>query len=149
MGYLKSGDCVIVWGQLSKDAAFREFESGAMVTSFSVKYGVEDKLYGDSGAKKGKFMDVKVWGRDFDRALCDFCACLEKGDRILAAGELRLDRKQDRDGNDRWYLSAEHVSIQQTVQTEDVEDYAEEEPESEPEEAPPALAEEDYPEVLR
>ena len=149
MGYLKSGDSVIVWGQLSKDAIFREFESGAMVTSFSVKYGVEEKLYGDGGSKKGKYMDVKVWGRDFDRALCDFCACLEKGDHVLVAGELRLDRKQDRDGNDRWYLNAEHVSVQQTVQPEEAEDYAEEEPESEPEEAPPALAEEDYPEVLR
>ena len=148
MGYLKSGDSVIVWGQLSKDAAFREFESGAMVASFSVKYGVEEKLYGDNGAKKGKYMDVKVWGRDYDRSLCDFCACLEKGDRILAAGELRLDRKQDRDGNDRWYLNADHVSVQQTVQHEE-EGYAEEEPEPAPEETQPEMAEEDYPEVLR
>lgn len=149
MGYLKSGDSVIVWGQLSKDAAFREFESGAMVASFSIKYGVEEKLYGDSGAKKGKYMDVKVWGRDYDHSLCDFCACLEKGDRVLAAGELRLDRKQDRDGNDRWYLSAEHVSVQQAVHLDETEDGSDEEQESSEDEAPSEMAEEDYPEVLR
>lgn len=147
MGYLKSGDNVIVWGKLQKDASHRVFDSGAMLTSFSVKYGVSDKLYGDSGRRQGKYMDVKVWGRDYDHALCDFCACLEKGDSVVVYGELRLDNRQSEDGSERWYLSAEHVSVQQTVQAEMEPEY-QEEPDIQ-DEPPQQYAEEDYPEVLQ
>lgn len=116
MGYLKSGDSVLIWGQLNKDAQFRQFESGTMVASFSVRFGFEDKLYGDTGKRKGKWMDVKAWGRDYDHNLCDYCACLEQGDSVLVAGTLTLDKKPDRDGNDRWYLNAEYVNVQPTVE---------------------------------
>lgn len=149
MGYLKMGDSVEVWGRLSRDASFHEFGSGAMVTSFSVKYAFDEKLYGDGNGRTAKFMDVKAWGREDDRALCDYAACLEKGDRVTVRGTLTLDKKKDRDGNDRWYLNAEFIEVQQTVQIEDdgavfsEEDPAPEEP------LPREFSEEDYPEVLQ
>ncbi|MGX8702924.1 MAG: single-stranded DNA-binding protein [bacterium] len=147
MGYLKSGDSVIVWGSLSKDAKHMSFDSGTSLSTFSVKYGTQDKLYGDNGARKGKYMDVKAWGREYDHEICDLCACLEKGDKVLVAGTLTLDRKQNEDGSDRWYLNAEHVSVMQKIEAAE-EEYAEDETEQE-EEPSAEIAEEDYPEVLR
>ena len=148
MGYLKSGDSVLLWGQLNKDAVFREFESGAMLTSFTVKYGVSDQLYGDSGRRKGKYMDVKAWGRDYDHKLCDYCACLEKGDSVLVAGVLTLDKKPDRDGEDRWYLNAEYVNVQPIVEATEEQTFTEEDGPGDdlPEEF---LDQNDYPEVLQ
>lgn len=149
MGYLKSGDSVIVWGQVTRDASCKEFDSGAKVVNFSVKYGYEDRLYGDGGTGKGKYMDVKCWWSDFYPDIFNLCSCLERGDRVLVAGKLTLDRKPDRDGNDRWYLDPEFVSVQQTVQVDDGAAYDEDEPEPEEEAPPREFAEEDYPEVLR
>lgn len=145
MGYLSrgGGESIIIFGTITRDARYHEFESGFRVTNFSVRYGVD---YGEDGEKSGKFMDVKAWGRDFDHALCDYCACLEKGDFVLVAGTMKKDNKPDQDGNDRWYLNAEYVAAQQTVQPEES-DYDEDAPEQDP--PPPQYADEDYPEALR
>lgn len=144
MGYLKMGDSVVVWGRLSRDASYREFEnSGARVANFSVKYGISDKLYGDSGARKGKYMEVKAWGD-----MSDYARYLEAGDTVLVAGELTLDKKPDRDGNDRWYLNADFVTVQPTIQIEEDAGFTEEDPAPD-EPLPSEFAEEDYPEVLR
>lgn len=138
MGYLKQGNSVLVWGRVSgRDASFRQFDSGKCVTNFSVCFG-----HGEAdaqGRKPGKYMDVKVWN---DNA--HYAACLEKGDTVLVAGELRKEREPDRDGNDRWYLDADFCEAQPILPAEDTPD--------QPEEPAPGGFEEmegDYPEVLQ
>ena len=146
MGYLSrnSGETIVTFGTVTRDARRFDFDSGSMVVNFSIKYATQ--LNAD-GERSGKFFDVKVWGKDFDHSLCDYCACLEKGDRVLVGGELKKDKKPDQDGNDRWYLNAEFVIVQPTVQLDEPDyDPDETEPSDEP---TPDYGGEDYPEDLQ
>lgn len=143
MGYLKMGDSIAIWGRLNKDASYREFDSGARVASFSLKYGTEEKLYGENGSKKGKYMDIKCWGD-----LSDYARYLEAGDTIFVAGQLKLDKKPDKNGNDRWYLNAEFVTVQPTVQAEEEPVFNEEDPAPE-EPLPQEFQQDEFPEVLQ
>ena len=65
---------------------------------------------GESGAKQGKYIDVKCW-----RELSECARHLERGDVVLVAGKLTRDKRKDDDGNDRWYLNAETCVPQAAV----------------------------------
>ena len=141
MGLLKSGTSILVWGHVSgKDARLHQFDSGKCVANFSVCYGRSE---GDNGGQRsGKFLDVKVWNNAATSA-----ACLEKGDSVLIAGELKKEKKPDRDGRDRWYIDAEFFTVQPI--------YAGTFDNDVPEAAPPEMEElpddddGEYPECLR
>lgn len=145
--YIKQGNFMIVCGPVSgRDARYHEFGSGSRVADFSVRYDTEQS--GEEGRKAGKYIDVKCW-----RDLSDYARYLEKGDVVLVAGRFVKDKKQDQDGNDRWYLNAEFVSAQPQIQIE--EEGAFEENASPDDPLPEEFSktneygEDDYPEALR
>ena len=153
MGYLmrQGGDSFLIYGTLRRDATSREFDSGFAIASFSLLYGHEPKLYGDGGTPKGKYLTIKAFGREGDRDTYELGSCLERGDCVLVCGTLKKDKKPDNDGNDRWYLDAKFISVQQKVSHEEQEPYYQDE-EAETEEPAgeyQALSDEDYPEVLQ
>ena len=111
--YVKQGDYMVIVGPVSgKDARYKEFESGATVADFSVRYDKDPG--GESGAKQGKYIDVKCW-----RELSQYARYLERGDVVLVAGKLTRDKRKDDDGNDRWYLNAEFCAAQPQIQVEE------------------------------
>lgn len=111
--YVKQGDYMIIVGAVSgRDARYKEFDSGASVADFSVRYDKDPG--GESGAKQGKCIDVKCW-----RELSQYARYLERGDVVLVAGKLTRDKRKDNDGNDRWYLNAEFCSAQPQIQIDD------------------------------
>ena len=111
--YVKQGDYMVIVGPVSgKDARYKEFESGATVADFSVRYDKDPG--GESGAKQGKYIDVKCW-----RELSQYARYLERGDVVLVAGKLTRDKRKNEDGSDRWYLNAEFVSAQPQIQMEE------------------------------
>lgn len=111
--YVKQGDYMVIVGPVSgKDARYKEFESGATVADFSVRYDKDPG--GESGAKQGKYIDVKCW-----RELSQYARYLERGDMVLVAGKLTRDKRKNDDGNDRWYLNAEFCCAQPTIQVEE------------------------------
>ena len=111
--YVKQGDYMIVVGPVSgRDARYKEFDSGATVADFSIRY---DKYPGgEVGAKQGKYIDVKCW-----RELSQYARYLERGDVVMVAGKLTRDKRKNDDGNDRWYLNAEFVSAQPQIASEE------------------------------
>ena len=150
MAYIKQGNYMLACGPLGKDARYREFDSGTKLASFSMRIGFHDKLFDDSGRRKGIYMDVKVWGNR--GTLYDYVCCLEKGDVVKVMGELKMDRKPDQDGNDRWYLDPEFVEVQPQIQMEEEEPYHE--PDAPTDDAGEdydagEFADDDYPEVLQ
>lgn len=111
--YVKQGDYMVIVGPVSgKDARYKEFESGATVADFSVRYDKDPG--GESGAKQGKYIDVKCW-----RELSQYARYLERGDVVMVAGKLTRDKRKNDDGNDSWYLNAEFVSAQPQIQMEE------------------------------
>lgn len=107
--YVKQGDYMVIVGPVSgKDARYKEFESGATVADFSVRYDKDPG--GEIGAKQGKYIDVKCW-----RELSECARHLERGDVVLVAGKLMRDKRKNDDGNDRWYLNAETCVPQAAV----------------------------------
>lgn len=111
--YVKQGDYMVIVGPVSgKDARYKEFESGATVADFSVRYDKDP--VGESGAKQGKYIDVKCW-----RELSQYARYLERGDVVLVAGKLTRDKRKNEDGSDRWYLNAEFVSAQPQIAEEE------------------------------
>lgn len=111
--YVKQGDYMVIVGPVSgKDARYKEFESGATVADFSVRYDKDPG--GESGAKQGKYIDVKCW-----RELSQYARYLERGDVVLVAGKLTRDKRKNEDGSDRWYLNAEFVSAQPQIAEEE------------------------------
>lgn len=146
--YVKQGDYMIIVGAVSgRDARYKEFDSGASVADFSVRYDKDPG--GESGAKQGKYIDVKCW-----RELSQYARYLERGDVVLVAGKLTRDKRKDNDGNDRWYLNAEFVSAQPQIAVEEEGSVFDENvPDDDP--LPKEFArtnndaEDDYPEALR
>lgn len=111
--YVKQGDYMVIVGPVSgRDARYKEFGSGASVADFSVRY--DKGPGGESGAKQGKYIDVKCW-----RELSQYARYLERGDVVLVAGKLTRDKRKNDDGNDRWYLNAEFCCAQPTIQVEE------------------------------
>lgn len=146
--YVKQGDYMVIVGPVSgKDARYKEFESGATVADFSVRYDKDPG--GESGAKQGKYIDVKCW-----RELSQYARYLERGDVVLVAGKLTRDKRKNDDGNDRWYLNAEYVSAQPQIQMEEEggvfdENVPDDDPLPESFAKTNAPDEHDYPEALR
>lgn len=146
--YIKQGDYMIIVGPVSgRDARYKEFDSGASVADFSVRYDKDPG--GESGAKQGKYIDVKCW-----RELSQYARYLERGDVVLVAGKLTRDKRKNDDGNDRWYLNAEFCSAQpQIAEEEEGGVFDENVPDDDP--LPESFAktnaqnEDDYPEALR
>lgn len=146
--YIKQGDYMIIVGAVSgRDARYKEFDSGASVADFSVRYDKDPG--GEVGAKQGKYIDVKCW-----RELSQYARYLERGDVVLVAGKLTRDKRKNDDGNDRWYLNAEFCSAQPTIQVEEEGGVFDENvPDDDP--LPKEFAgtnndaEDDYPEALR
>ena len=145
--YVKQGDYMIIVGPVSgKDARYVEFESGATVADFSVRYDKDPG--GEVGAKQGKYIDVKCW-----RELSQYARYLERGDVVMVAGKLTRDKRKNDDGNDRWYLNAEFVSAQPQIAEEEGGVFDENIPDDDP--LPESFAktnapdEDDYPEALR
>lgn len=111
--YVKQGDYMIIVGAVSgRDARYKEFDSGASVADFSVRYDKDPG--GEVGAKQGKYIDVKCW-----RELSQYARYLERGDVVMVAGKLMRDKRKNDDGNDRWYLNAEFVSAQPQIAEEE------------------------------
>ena len=146
--YVKQGDYMVIVGPVSgKDARYKEFESGATVADFSVRYDKDPG--GESGAKQGKYIDVKCW-----RELSQYARYLERGDVVLVAGKLTRDKRKNDDGNDRWYLNAEFCCAQPTIQVEEEggvfdENIPNDDPLPEEFSKQNAMDEDDYPEALR
>lgn len=146
--YVKQGDYMIIVGAVSgRDARYKEFDSGASVADFSVRYDKDPG--GESGAKQGKYIDVKCW-----RELSQYARYLERGDVVLVAGKLTRDKRKNDDGNDRWYLNAEFVSAQPQIAVEEEgsvfdENVPDDDPLPEEFSKQNALDEDDYPEALR
>lgn len=146
--YVKQGDYMIIVGAVSgRDARYKEFDSGASVADFSVRYDKDPG--GEVGAKQGKYIDVKCW-----RELSQYARYLERGDVVLVAGKLTRDKRKNDDGNDRWYLNAEFVSAQPQIAVEEEGGVFDENvPDDDP--LPKEFtgtnndAEDDYPEALR
>lgn len=146
--YVKQGDYMVIVGPVSgKDARYKEFESGATVADFSVRYDKDPG--GESGAKQGKYIDVKCW-----RELSQYARYLERGDVVLVAGKLTRDKRKNDDGSDRWYLNAEFCAAQPQIQVEEEggafdENVPDDDPPPEEFSKQNALDEDDYPEALR
>lgn len=146
--YVKQGDYMVIVGPVSgKDARYKEFESGATVADFSVRYDKDPG--GESGAKQGKYIDVKCW-----RELSQYARYLERGDVVLVAGKLTRDKRKNEDGSDRWYLNAEFCCAQPTIQVEEEdgvfdENVPDDDPLPEEFSKQNAMDEDDYPEALR
>ena len=146
--YVKQGEYMIIVGPVSgRDARYKEFDSGASVADFSVRYDKDPG--GEVGAKQGKYIDVKCW-----RELSQYARYLERGDVVMVAGKLTRDKRKNDDGNDRWYLNAEFVSAQpQIAEEEEGSVFDENVPDDDP--LPESFAktnapdEDDYPEALR
>lgn len=146
--YVKQGDYMVIVGQVSgRDARYKEFDSGASVADFSVRYDKDPG--GENGAKQGKYIDVKCW-----RELSQYARYLERGDVVMVAGKLTRDKRKNDDGNDRWYLNAEYVSAQPTIQVEEDsgvfdENVSDDDPLPKEFAGTNNDAEDDYPEALR
>ena len=146
--YFKQGDYMFVVGPVSgRDARYKEFDSGATVADFSVRYDKDPG--GESGAKQGKYIDVKCW-----RELSQYARYLERGDVVMVAGKLMRDKRKNDDGNDRWYLNAEYVSAQPQIAVEEEggvfdENVPDDDPLPELFAKTNAPDEDDYPEALR
>lgn len=98
MGYVfnKSGNYMLLWGKVSRDAVCHTTQKGRQVAGFSMTY---DRRHNEDGQMKSQFMEVSAWG---DEALYvgheDIGVC--KGDIVLVAGKLVEDSFY-KDGEDR------------------------------------------------
>lgn len=152
MAFFKQGKFMLACGPLSRDARRHDFDSGKSVVNFTVKYDSDEKLIDENGRRKGLYVDVKAWASK--PLVFEMACCLEKGDIVQVIGELQREKKPDRDGNVKWYLDAEYIAVQQSVQAEEEpEGFSEDETEGET--MPKEFAEtnnefgDEFPEVLR
>ncbi len=152
MAYFKQGKFMMLCGTVTKDATHRVFDSGSKVANFSIRYDTDENQSDENGRKKGLYFDIKVWGSK--PLVFDLACCLEKGDIVQVIGVLKKDAKPDRDGNERWYLDAEYINVQQSVQIEESgaemeEDEAPDDPLPEEFSKTNRYGGEDYPEALQ
>ena len=119
-GYLKQGSFMVLSGKVVGDAKYREFESGTRVASIKVCYGTEQVTKsgenGEEESTKGKYLTVKAWGEK-----ADYGRWVERGDVLLAVGNLLPNNYTDRHGNPReeWYLNADFLEVQPKVEFTD------------------------------
>lgn len=90
---------VIALGNLGKDPEIKFLPSGQAVCNFSlaVSQTWKDKQTGEM-KERTEWMNIEVWGNQAE-------ACekyLSKGSQCYVEGEMRTDKWQDKDGNDRW-----------------------------------------------
>ncbi len=99
-----TGGAIFV-GTVHQDAKTNVTKSGLHVANFSICYGKED---GDTGAKKGKYINCIAW-----RDLADYAANLEAGDVVLAAGTLSRDEyRSNKKGSDVYQLTCQIILVQ-------------------------------------
>ena len=83
MGYIRQGNNIIAWGRVTGDPRHRFFDSGKQVTNFGLSYDRKQ----ENGEWKNQTIYVDAWGEP----LAPYCSCLEKGDFVMVAGELKRD----------------------------------------------------------
>lgn len=87
---------VLLEGRLGQDPTVREPEDdhGSLVVTFSLAHHRRSKTPDGEPAEETTWFDVVTWGKT---AL--FAAdCLQKGDRAIVQGRLKIDRWEDSDG---------------------------------------------------
>ena len=87
---------VVLIGRLTRDAELKSIASGQAVCKFSIAVN-RRKKNGDQWEDEPNFFDVVVWGRQGE-TLHQY---LVKGKMVGVDGELRQDRWQQQDGQNR------------------------------------------------
>lgn len=87
---------ITVCGNLTREPELRFTQGGKPVCSFSVASGRRYQVNGE-WQEKTTFFDVTVWDK-----LGENCAAsLGKGQRVVVAGRLEIEKYDDKDGNPR------------------------------------------------
>ena len=84
---------VIIMGHITKDAQMRYTQKGDPVTNLTVAV---NRSFDDDA----DFIDVTIWNQG-NYKLAEYRAEDEKGDLLLVEGELRQDRWENNDGENR------------------------------------------------
>lgn len=106
MGYIKSGDSMILWGRATKEGQIRTSKNGKQFSTFSIQYGVH---HDEDGKKVKDYMDVSVWG-NLGGMVGDADVGIAKDDIVLAVGTIYRDaHKSESAGKDVYNLNAEAV----------------------------------------
>ena len=84
---------VTIMGHLCRDAEMRYTNGGDPVTNLTVAV---NRDYGDDT----DFLDVTIWNQG-NYKLAEYRANDKKGDLVLIVGELRQEKWQDSEGNNR------------------------------------------------
>lgn len=98
MGYHfnKSGNYMLMWGKVSRDAILRTTQKGKHWTSFSMSY---DRKHNVDGNMQTQYMEVTLWGDDALYVGHEDIG-ISKGDQVLVGGRLVEDTFY-KDGEDR------------------------------------------------
>lgn len=88
---------VIQDGNLTRDPEFSVIASGTNLCKFSIAVNKKYKVASGELKEDVNFFDIECWGK-----LAEICnKFLKKGSRVLISGELKQDRFQDKDGNNK------------------------------------------------
>ena len=87
---------VIIGGRLTRDPEVRELDNDQKVANVGIAVN-SYRRSGDDYEQEGHFFDAEAWGNTAN-TLKEYFA---KGSAILIEGELRQDRWQDDNGNNR------------------------------------------------
>lgn len=87
---------ISIIGRFTKDLELRSTSSGKSVVEFNL--AVNRTLKNKDGEYETDFIPVTIWGKTAE-TITKYC---KKGDLIGVAGELRIDKYKDKDGNDRY-----------------------------------------------
>lgn len=103
-----AGKHALVAGFVPRDVDVRTTQSGKMVCNFSVK---ASETVNEDGTRTAKWLNCVAWQK-----VCDVARYIQKGDTVLAAGELQERSYTTRDGDDRSVteLVCEFVMIMQS-----------------------------------
>jgi len=97
----------ILVGRLTREAEVKYTQSGTAICKFSIAVN-RRKKEGDQWTEEANFFDVLLWGRAGE-ALAQY---LTKGKQVAVEGELRQNRWQDSNGQNRSKVEINATSVQ-------------------------------------
>ena len=106
---IAAGKHVIVAGYVPRDAEVRTTQTGKSVCNFSVK---SSETVNADGTRAANWLNCVAWQK-----ACDVARYIQKGDIVLAAGELQERSYTSRDGEEKSVteLVCEFVMIMQNA----------------------------------
>jgi|TARA_B110001454_G_scaffold40792_1_gene40107 single-strand DNA-binding protein len=102
---------MVCWGNLTRDPELKFFENGGAVCNTGVAI---NKTWTDPQGRKKEsieFFDLSIWGKMGENA----AESLQRGDRVLVVGSLKIRRVEGDDGTKRQFAEINVEEIGPTM----------------------------------